>query len=87
MNESKKDQINSDIQLIDGSTYPQVQSKIIPEESDLVVEVEENNFVKNEPNSEITDRNPNKNQQGGKGRRPRWKKRRPSNQNKSNDRK
>jgi len=83
----RKEFFNSDIQLIDGSSYPQIQSKIIAEEPDPVVEVEENNFVKNEPNSEITDRNPNKNQQGGKGRRPRWKKRRPSNQNKSNDRK
>ncbi|PKO05618.1 MAG: stage 0 sporulation protein [Chloroflexi bacterium HGW-Chloroflexi-3] len=83
----RKEFFNSDIQLVDGSSYPQIQPKIRPEENDVVIEVDESNEGENEPESGIKERNQGKNQQGGKGRRPRWRKRRPSNQNKSNDRK
>ncbi|MBE0687088.1 MAG: stage 0 sporulation protein [Anaerolineaceae bacterium] len=83
----RKEFFNSDIQLADGSSHPQIQPKITAEENVLPIDVDELNSVKNESDNEIKDRNQNKNQQGGKGRRPRWRKRRPSNQNKSNDRK
>ncbi len=83
----RKEFFNSDIQLVDGTSHPQIQSKIKPEENDVIVDANESNAIKNEPDSELKERNQSKNQQGGKGRRPRWRKRRPSNQNKSNDRK
>jgi len=82
----RKEFFNSDIQLVDGSSHPPIQPKIKPEENDPVIEVDESVAVQNESDIEIKERNQNKNQQGGKGRRPRWRKRRPSNQNKSNDR-
>lgn len=83
----RKEFFNSDIQLVDGSPHAPIQPKFNPEENDVVTEVDEGNAVNNEPDSELNERNQIKNQQGGKGRRPRWRKRRPSNQNKSNDRK
>lgn len=83
----RKEFFNSDIQLVDGSSHTQVLPKISPEDKDVVIEADENNSVKSESDSEIKERNQSKNQQAGKGRRPRWRKRRPSNQNKTNDRK
>jgi cell fate regulator YaaT (PSP1 superfamily) len=83
----RKEFFNSDIQLVDGSSHPQIQPKIRQEENEVVSEIDETDTVKHEPESEIKERNQSKNQQGGKGRRPRWRKRRPSSPNKSNDRK
>jgi cell fate regulator YaaT (PSP1 superfamily) len=83
----RKEFFNSDIQLVDGSSHPQIQSKIKSEDKDVFVEVDQSDSINKDPDSEIKERNQSKKQQGGKGRSPRWRKRRPSNQNKSNDRK
>jgi len=83
----RKEFFNSDIQLVDGSSHPQIQSKIKSEDKDVFVEVDQSDSINKDPDSEIKERNQSKKQQGGKGRSPRWRKRRPSNQKKSNDRK
>jgi hypothetical protein len=83
----RKEFFNSDIQLVDGSSHPQIQPIIRQKENDVFSETDETDAEKHESESEIKERNQSKNQQGGKGRRPRWRKRRPSNPNKSNDRK
>jgi cell fate regulator YaaT (PSP1 superfamily) len=83
----RKEFFNSDIQLVDGSSHPQIQPIIRQKENDVFSETDETDAEKHESESEIKERNQSKNQQGGKGRRPRWRRRRPSSPNKSNDRK
>ena len=72
---------NSDIQLFDGSSQIQPSPKQMsvkdPDEDD-----DENGVAtRNEQASSQPEKYSGKPKQGGKGRRPRWKKRRPSNPN------
>ena len=60
---------------------PIVKTDIIEE----VVDDKKNTTAKDESGQSTNVRNSNKKQQTGKGRRPRWRKRRSSNQNKNND--
>ncbi len=81
----RKEFFNSDIQLVVGSSPPQTQSSKKPEESGEVKNVDNDITKEEDPGRTKNVKSSNKNQQGGKGRRPRWRKRQPSNQKKNND--
>ncbi len=81
----RKEFFNSDIQLVDGSQQPQVQPIVKTEITEEVVSVEKNTTSNDEAGLSTNAKNSNKKQQSGKGRRPRWRKRRSSNQSKNNE--
>ena len=79
----RKEFFNSDIQLMDGSSQQPVPSK--PKLIDDTIEIKEkgSDLPVNPQNTNQTERESKsfRNQQSGKGKRPKWRKRRPSNQN------
>ena len=81
----RKEFFNSDIQILDGSAPPQIQPTIKPEETIDVVAVEKDEVKKDVPEHSANERSSSKDQPSGKGKRPRWRKRRPPKQNKSDD--
>ncbi len=81
----RKEFFNSDIQIVDGSQPIQVKPIVKTDIIEEVVDDKKNTTAKDESGQSTNVRNSNKKQQTGKGRRPRWRKRRSSNQNKNND--
>jgi len=81
----RKEFFNSDIQVMDGSTP--IETPIKPK----VESIEDNTNIYQidanleENHEEPSNKNNVRNKQNGKGKRPRWKKRRPSNPNRNND--
>ncbi|MDX9849075.1 MAG: regulatory iron-sulfur-containing complex subunit RicT [Anaerolineaceae bacterium] len=82
----RKEFFNSDIQIVDGSQPIQVKPIVKTDIIEEVVDDKKNTTAKDESGQSTNVKNSNKKQQTGKGRRPRWRKRRSSNQNKNNDR-
>jgi cell fate regulator YaaT (PSP1 superfamily) len=81
----RKEFFNSDIQLADGSQkLPAQKPPIVDHPEDNPAEIRDpENEIKSSPT--VTDNKPNQRQQTGKGKRPKWRKRRPSNHKKNND--
>lgn len=80
----RKEFFNSDIQLADSSSHPQTHPPKKQEQS-VDPKIDEKEKIKEESHRTKNVKSSNKNQQGGKGRRPRWRKRRTSNPNKDNE--
>ena len=84
----RKEFFNSDVELSEGGFQKQVSSKSSFEESSIEeIPTVNEEIGKDSEKQENKKTNFKNNRQSGKGKRPKWRKRRPSNQNKNNEHK
>ncbi len=82
----RREFFNSDIQIVDGQAQHQASVNVKAPQKDENIKPNQSDQNSNKESAKSAGRNKQaRNQQSGKGRKPRWRKRRPSNDNQNND--